>query len=161
MNCREIEPHLRSYLDNEADPELKSLLDKHLRGCPGCAGKLALLERTSALFRRLPPAAAGFDFKVEAQLREAAEGSGASWRGLFDIFGGPGWAVTAAGLAVVLVLTGVVTFRFREQTEPDRCVEAFFAGRRPYYVRTADLSVQDAGELAPGQGAWSGYDRGS
>ena len=154
MKCEETEHQLRAYLDGEVEADLRRVLKVHLSGCPTCARKLALLGKAAALFRGLPLSAApaGFDAELEVKLRGLGTRRSV-WPDLFDFFGARRWALAAVA-AIVLLLFGISSLVFRKHEAPDRYAEAFFAGRRPYYAVTADLSVQDTVPLGPGRCLW-------
>src|SRR5512139_2972446 len=46
MNCDKIQEQLSDYLDDALAPAEKSVVDDHLRSCPGCRKYLADLDMT-------------------------------------------------------------------------------------------------------------------
>lgn len=53
MKC-EHEDELTAFLDGELPPDREAVLKRHLDGCPGCAGAVALLRQTVSQLRAFP-----------------------------------------------------------------------------------------------------------
>jgi anti-sigma factor RsiW len=51
MNCPDVRRHAMTYLDAEADPELRLRIDEHVQGCPACAAWFAHQERLERAIR--------------------------------------------------------------------------------------------------------------
>ena len=75
MNHAEVHAELGDYLEGDLPLERRALVDAHLDGCPGCAGRLAELRATVDALRTLgdvePPP--GFADRVMARIA-AGEG---------------------------------------------------------------------------------------
>jgi anti-sigma factor RsiW len=51
MNCHEVRHHAMTFLDGEADPELRLRIDEHVQGCPACVAWFAGQERLERAIR--------------------------------------------------------------------------------------------------------------
>jgi anti-sigma factor RsiW len=51
MNCHEVRHHAMTYLDGEADAELRLRIDEHFEGCSACGAWFARQERLERMIR--------------------------------------------------------------------------------------------------------------
>jgi anti-sigma factor RsiW len=114
MNHDEAAKLLGPYRDGELDLSTCLKLEEHLAGCPDCQQKLAGEEKLVGLIQAEIPRFKASPFlktRIQAALREERGGSATLpwWRSL-----SPAWTYSAlAGLAVLLLLVGLVSFRPR------------------------------------------------
>ena len=67
--CLEVQDNLSAWLDGELAPEVMTQVERHLEGCAGCRGELALLTALDqALGSLTAPVPAGLPEKVRARL---------------------------------------------------------------------------------------------
>lgn len=98
MKCeevRELMPDLASGLE-----EVSPALNRHLEGCPACAGKLEKFRQTMALLDewQAPEPSPYFDVRLQARLREEMAKPAAGWMGWFRR------PVLAAALTVLMAI---------------------------------------------------------
>lgn len=70
LNCLEVRDSLSAWLDDEMAPEVRALVDRHLKGCAACRRELAQLEALEDALGALPVMApASLPDKVLSRLR--------------------------------------------------------------------------------------------
>lgn len=51
MTCRELVEFLMDYIDNDLDPKIREVFDRHLKVCPSCVAYLQTYVQTIAMGR--------------------------------------------------------------------------------------------------------------
>ena len=98
MSCDTVHPLLHGYADGELDLVRSLEVERHLAGCPACAGALRRIETLRAALQDAPlyrPAPEALRGRVRAALRREYRGRG--------VFPGLRMAVPVAVAALVLV----------------------------------------------------------
>ena len=102
INCEQVWHKLSDYLDGEVDPELRAVIEEHVRGCQRCTVVLEGMRNVVQLYgdERMMEVPVGFSRRLQQRL----EGEVSRSRRTFL-----GWAVAAA--ASILVAGGIEVAR--------------------------------------------------
>jgi anti-sigma factor RsiW len=130
MNCEESGAQLDTYLDGELSAEKMRDMDAHVRGCSACAADVLAavqLKRSVKVAGRRYAPSASFRAKIQKQVAVRPR---RSWS--------PGWLVTTAALATVLIAATMVSYVGRQNLR-----------REQVYSEIADLHVATLGSANP------------
>ena len=102
VNCEQVWREVSEYLDGEVDPELRTAIEEHVRGCKHCSAVLDGMRNVVQLYgdERMMEVPIGFSRRLHQRLEADMSPSRRTFLG---------WAVAAA--ASVLVAGGVEVAR--------------------------------------------------
>jgi anti-sigma factor RsiW len=115
MNCKEIEVHAIEYLDGKLAGENLQAVERHLRGCAACSGRLRGFSHVSGLldsWNSIEPSAS-FNARLAQRLASPASGAVGWWEQLgrkLQWF--PVGKPALAGALLGMVLFGVILARY-------------------------------------------------
>ncbi len=135
LDCRDVVTDLGRFLDGELPPQDSSLVEAHIRDCPGCRRELLALQSLSASLETLtaPPVPAGISDEIMLRIRGQHHESRKNW-GILEFW--KPWPVamrlSAAGVAAAAfaigLMLGSATSRPPSQTQSDMAWVGLSAG---------------------------------
>ena len=144
-DCRSIQRDLSAYVDGELTGTRRTVLEAHLRDCPGCRAQAAELQQLAQGVAALPSLPVPPSFLGEVRQKIAA-GHGRLWGRL--LFQPVWWKVPLEAIALVAVLFAVGVF-YRSTQPRELVVDRGFASARA----ETKAKANESGPAAPGRRA--------
>jgi anti-sigma factor (TIGR02949 family) len=125
--CRNLESLLATFVDGDASPDTRRVVEAHLAACAPCrqavemerAAHGLLRSRAAALETQAPPGLRTRLLAASREERRRASADALSWRGRFAAFSAAAVLTLALGAASVPVLTSYSTVLFAAQLALD------------------------------------------
>jgi hypothetical protein len=107
MKCKQVQPHLKDYLDHRLDSQVQTEISGHLESCPDCRRELSFLKSYLQSLKDFSPqnAPAHLISLVEAEVNQKAA------RPLIRHWLYPASGIVLAGMMIWLAVMNFSTFR--------------------------------------------------